>query len=285
MPSGRPETTAGGLGAYAAQAAMNESRCLCADRGAMKRGGATGPPHLVVGSAVERIRDADFGPMLSQSAAQHGVRLAVSFRPFETALTKYYEIPSFDEQGGFLWSFLPMATPPVNYQMEAACFAHYRTILRAMGHEDKGRLGRIAVPGVENAEAFLARFRAGGDNLRIEAYPPLRRFAGAKRRADFASSPTRTCQSGRTLRGAHGLICAWRMALAINGLRSPRTRYRCFPAIGAEVLDFRVGASGTVRPRGRPDRAGERTGSSTRRPGGRAQTACRHSTGRPGDDV
>ncbi|MCC6698916.1 MAG: hypothetical protein IT365_25055 [Candidatus Hydrogenedentes bacterium] len=117
----------------------------------------------------------DFGPLLSQSAVDHGIRLTVSFRPFETALTKYYELPAFDERGAYLWGFLPMATPVVNYRTDATCFAHYRTILRQMGHEDKGRLGRITVQGVENADVFLARFKEKGDNLRIEAsdYPPL----------------------------------------------------------------------------------------------------------------
>jgi len=117
----------------------------------------------------------DFGPLLSQSALDHGIKLTVSFRPFEPALTKYYELPSFDEKGNYLWGFLPMATPPINYQTDATCFAHYRTILREMGQEDKGRLGRIVIPGVENADAFLARFNAQGDNLRIVAsdYPPL----------------------------------------------------------------------------------------------------------------
>lgn len=117
----------------------------------------------------------DFGPLLSRSAEQHGIKLTASFRPFEPALTKYYEIPAFDEDGGYLWGFLPMATPVINYHTSETSFAHYRTILQKMGHEDKGRIGSIAISNVEGAEAFLQRFNASGDNLRIVAsnYPPL----------------------------------------------------------------------------------------------------------------
>ncbi len=117
----------------------------------------------------------DFGPMLSQSAMDHGIRLTASFRPFEPALTKYYELPTFDQDGSFLWGFLPMATPTINYQTEKTSFAHYRTILEKMGVPEKGRIGRISVPGVTNGAAFLERFQAEGDNLQIVAsqYPPL----------------------------------------------------------------------------------------------------------------
>ena len=117
----------------------------------------------------------DFGPMISQSAVDHDIKLTASFRPFESALTKYYELPAFDHDGAFLWGFLPMATPTINYQTSQTAFAHYRTILEKMGMPDKGRIGRITIPGVTNAEAFLKRFHAQGDNLRIVAsnYPPL----------------------------------------------------------------------------------------------------------------
>lgn len=257
---------------YAAQArAMNESplfQALIAERMKGAEAGHWGR-HISWDwirqlNAYRLMRD--FGPMLSQSAAQHGVRLTVSFRPFETALTKYYEIPSFDEHGGFLWSFLPMATPPVNYQTEAMCFAHYRTILRAMGHEDKGRLGRIAVPGVENAEAFLARFRAGGDNLRIEArgYPPLQHDSLVLQRredASFALVPyadlagraasRRAALSGFDLRLENG-------ALVIDGLEVPfETRFLVLsnPSGAEEALDFPALAPVTLYAR-----AGNRIG-------------------------
>ncbi len=118
----------------------------------------------------------DFGPLLSQSAEDHGIKLTASFRPFETALTKYYELPVFDQDANFLWGFLPMATPVINYKTDQTAFAHYRTILEKMGMPDKGKIGRISISNVSNVKDFLKRFQSHGDNLRIVAsnYPPLR---------------------------------------------------------------------------------------------------------------
>ena len=117
----------------------------------------------------------DLGLMIAQSAAEHGIALTASFRPFETALTKYYEIPTFDYHGKYLWGFLPWATPVVNYHPEETCFAHYRTILRELGQEEAGQLGAIEIPGVEKADVFWQRFEKTRDNLRIVAsnYAPL----------------------------------------------------------------------------------------------------------------
>ncbi len=117
----------------------------------------------------------NFGPMISKSADEHGIKLTASFHPFETALTKYYEIPTFDHSGKYLWGFLPMATPVVNYHPEDSCFAHYRTLLRGMGQEGAGQLGSLEIRGVENADSFLQRFEKTRDNLRIIAsnYAPL----------------------------------------------------------------------------------------------------------------
>jgi hypothetical protein len=131
----------------------------------------------------------NFGPMLSQSAVDHGIKLTASFRPFETALTKYYELPAFDKDGNYLWGFLPMATPVINYETSQTAFAHYRTILKKMGESEKGKIGRISIHGVTNAEAFLKRFQSRGDNLRIVAsnYPPLRSNSLVLQRQDNAS--------------------------------------------------------------------------------------------------
>ncbi|MCF6287384.1 MAG: hypothetical protein L3K26_19715, partial [Candidatus Hydrogenedentes bacterium] len=117
----------------------------------------------------------NLGPMISKSADEHGIKLTASFHPFETALTKYYEIPTFDHSGKYLWGFLPMATPVVNYHPEDSCFAHYRTLLRGMGQEGAGQLGSLEIRGVENADSFLQRFEKTRDNLRIIAsnYAPL----------------------------------------------------------------------------------------------------------------
>ncbi len=118
----------------------------------------------------------DFGSMLSQSALDHGIRLTASFHPFETALTKYYEIPAFDHNGRFLWPFLPMATPALNYHPAETSFAHYRTVLREMGHEAKGRLGTIEFAGGHGAASFVERYKRSRDNLHIVAanYAPLK---------------------------------------------------------------------------------------------------------------
>ncbi|HRO71891.1 MAG TPA: hypothetical protein PK951_15985, partial [Chitinophagaceae bacterium] len=116
----------------------------------------------------------DFGSILSKSAVDHDIKLTASFRPFETALTKYYEMPVFDEDGNYLWGFLPMATPVINYKTSQTAFAHYRTILEKMGQSEKGRVGGISITGVTNPNAFLKHFRSKGDNIRITAagYPP-----------------------------------------------------------------------------------------------------------------
>lgn len=131
----------------------------------------------------------NFGSVLSQSAIDHGVNLTASFRPFETALTKYYELPAFDEKGNYLWGFLPMATPTINYKTSQTAFAHYRTILEKMGESEKGKIGRISIHGVTNATAFLKRFQSRGDNLRIVAsdYPPIRSNSLVLRRQDNTS--------------------------------------------------------------------------------------------------
>ncbi len=120
-----------------------------------------------------------FGPMLCQSAADHDIKLTVSFRPFEAALTKYYEIPAFDADGRHLWEFLPMATPVINYHPEKVCFAHYRTVLKQMGHAERGQLDTIEIENVSGAAEFVKRFQTHGDNLRITAtdFPPLQEEA------------------------------------------------------------------------------------------------------------
>lgn len=131
----------------------------------------------------------DFGSILSQSAVDHGIKLTVSFRPFETALTKYYEIPAFDKDGNYLWGFLPMASPVINYKTSQTTFAHYRTILEEMGQSEKGRIGHISIQGFTNAASFLKRFQSRGDNFRIIAsnYPPLRSNSLVLRRQEDGS--------------------------------------------------------------------------------------------------
>lgn len=112
----------------------------------------------------------ELGRLLGQSAAEHGIKLTVCFRPFEAALTKYYEVPAFDEDGTYLWGFLPVASPTVNYHSDQVGWRHYRDVLREVGAADTAELATIELPGVANAATF-----AGQPGIRITAspYPPL----------------------------------------------------------------------------------------------------------------
>lgn len=111
----------------------------------------------------------EFGEMLAQSAAEHGIKLTASFRPFEPALTKYYEVPAFDAEGRWLWGFLPAAWPAVNYHPEELCFANQRTILKKMGRVAEADPASIELTHVENAKEFAERVQHGKSGLRIVA--------------------------------------------------------------------------------------------------------------------
>lgn len=114
------------------------------------------------------------GPMFVRSAAEHGIALTASFEPFESALTKYYELPAFDADGKFLWGFLPLATPLVNYRPDEVCFEHYRKVLDRMGLAEKGRVGVIELPGVNNGDQLIAKYGpTGGFELQSSPIPPI----------------------------------------------------------------------------------------------------------------
>lgn len=116
------------------------------------------------------------GPMFVQSAADHDISLTASFRPFESALTKYYEVPTFDSDGDYLWGFLPLAMPVVNYQPERVCFGHYRQVLADMGRPEFGRVAAIELPGLPNADIapLVEQFGpTGGFELRAARFPPI----------------------------------------------------------------------------------------------------------------
>jgi hypothetical protein len=117
----------------------------------------------------------DFGRMFTESATDHEIKLSASFRPFEPALTKYYEVPAFDSDGTYLWGFLPLASPVVNYHPDRVGFAHYREILRRMGKEDQAELSTIEIGGVPNARTIANRFAQGDEDLVLLAshFPPL----------------------------------------------------------------------------------------------------------------
>ena len=116
-----------------------------------------------------------FGEMLSQSASDHGIKLTASFRPFEAALTKYYVVQAFDEDGRHLWDFQPLCSPVVNYHPDEVCFAHYREVLRRMGQPDSATLATIELPGVTNAAELAQRINRGEPVLELRAspFPPL----------------------------------------------------------------------------------------------------------------
>lgn len=112
---------------------------------------------------------------LSDSAIDHGITLAMSYRPFEHAASKYYEVPVFDRDGKFLRFYHPLATPSTDMHPDRVGFAHYREILRRMDRGDEGEPYELEFPNVRNAEQFLERFRQRRDNLRILAseFPPI----------------------------------------------------------------------------------------------------------------
>ena len=123
---------------------------------------------------VLRLRP-EFGPMFTDSAKQHGIALTASFRPFEHALTKYYEVPAFDAQGEYLWGFLPLASPVVNYRPDQVGFSHFREVLARMGKREAAQLETVELPEVELATQLVERFQAGRRDIKIMAteFPPL----------------------------------------------------------------------------------------------------------------
>ncbi len=112
----------------------------------------------------------DFGRMLGQSAAEHGIKLTICYRPFEAALTKYYEVPAFDSDGTYLWGFLPLASPTVNHRSEQVGWRHYRDVLREVGQADAAELATIELPGVADAARFTGQ---PGIQVTASPYPPL----------------------------------------------------------------------------------------------------------------
>jgi len=117
----------------------------------------------------------EFGKNYTKSASEHGISLTASFRPFEPALTKYYEIPVFDADGSYLWNFLPAASPTVNFHPDEVGFAHYREILREMGRTDAAELDSIEIAGIENSGSVVQQQQTGMPALEFLAspFPPL----------------------------------------------------------------------------------------------------------------
>lgn len=156
---------------YAAQAnAILDSREL--DEGYAKNAGL--PSWMWLEFLLALRLNPEAGPMFVQSAAEHGIHLTVSFRPFESALTKYYEVSTFDADGDYLWGFLPLAAPLVNYRPDDVCFGHYRQILEQMGQADRGRIGAIELPGLKQAAELIQNYGpTGGFEVRASPFPPI----------------------------------------------------------------------------------------------------------------
>ncbi|WP_144998476.1 hypothetical protein [Polystyrenella longa] len=117
----------------------------------------------------------EFGQLYSESAAAHGISLSASFRPFEPALTKYYEVPVFETDGTYLGEYLPTASPTVNFHHQEVGFAHYREVLRQMGQKNQAELDSIEVEGVL-APGLIDQQRLEelkGIELLASPYPPL----------------------------------------------------------------------------------------------------------------
>jgi hypothetical protein len=112
----------------------------------------------------------NFGRLLGESAEAHGITLALSYRPFEAALTKYYEVPAFDSSGDFLWNFMPLASPTTNYHPEEVGWTHYRQLLREQGSPELANIKTIHLAGVPETSEFV-----NSDSYEILAtqYPPL----------------------------------------------------------------------------------------------------------------
>src|SRR5262249_20786574 len=118
--------------------------------------------------------DPESGPLFARSAAEHGISLSGSFEPFESALTKYYEVPTFDAEGNYLWGFLPLAMPAVNYDPSAHGWAHYRQVLADMDRADRGQLGAIELPGLERVDEMIQQYGpTGGFILHASPFPPI----------------------------------------------------------------------------------------------------------------
>lgn len=203
----------------------------------------------------------------AESARAHGIRLAVSYRPFEPAASKYYEIPVFNSDGQFLWTFYPLASPAVNSRAREIGFANYREVLAKMGRGKEADVESILLEDVRDADAFLARFRSHGDNLRVVAsdWPPLQSDSLVPVRQADGSFRLSTFDKIQTLAEARRLVVKGftlrreNSGLRIGGLRIPSGyRYIIVENPSAEA-PARLRSRAPARLRARAGNALERT--------------------------
>jgi len=187
---------------------------------------------------------------LSNSAVAHGITLAVSYRPFEHAGAKYYQLPAFDASGEFLWFFHPLASPTVNFHPDEVGFAHYRALL------PDAQPTTIHFDSVRDPAGFLARFRSHRDNLRIlaAAFPPVQSDSFVLvRQSDghFRLRPYREIQAAAEARRLvirdFDLTYDPRAGIRITGLKIPSQ-------LGFILLDNPSGASPLTLPAREPAR-------------------------------
>ena len=185
-------------------------------------------------SMLMRLRlSRDFDRWFTQSAAEHRIKLTASYRPFEAALTKYYEVPAFDQEGNWLWGFLPGATPVVNYRAADIGFAHYRQILRQMGKVDEAELASVEIGGLADPHAIAERLNEGEGDVALWAslIPPLDETSFVLLREDedrFTLTPYATVRERVEARRIRLEDVTARVAegrLIIDGLQVP-DRYR-----------------------------------------------------------
>ncbi len=113
----------------------------------------------------------NFSRWYTESAVEHDIRLTASFRPFEMALMKYYQVPVFADDGTYRWQFLPQASPAVNYHPNDVGFAHYREVVRRLGVPSAATPHTLELGQVENAAEIVRGHRQGREALSIYAAP------------------------------------------------------------------------------------------------------------------
>jgi hypothetical protein len=176
----------------------------------------------------------EWGVMYARSAADHGIALTATCRPFEPALMKYYVVPTFDHDGRFLCNFLPYATPATNYRAEESAFAHYRKLLQAAGRTDDATVASVSFESVPESKrqdltsADLRIFAAKAPPIARQSFVLIRGKNG-----DFTLQPYEAIAARAESRREE--LKGWTLtvddagAIQIHGLQRPSgTRYLIF---------------------------------------------------------
>ncbi len=124
---------------------------------------------------MKLVTTPEFGDRFSQSAIDHGISLTASFRPFESALQKYYTMPVFNEEGSFVRYSHFCSYAPFDNDKKKHGFAHYRMLLKEMGMEDEAKVSTIELQNVEERNQVLKKLKEGSlkINIKISQFPPL----------------------------------------------------------------------------------------------------------------